>query len=280
MISLRSLLLEVYGGPKAIILAGGAGVGKSTFTNTLTPFLPSNFKVFNPDTFNPNDDPKAPKVSANSNAIRTKEIPKAIQAHQSFIYDTTGQNYQETLNVVQAAQAEGYKVMIITLYASPIVTFLRNFSRDRKVEKNGVLNSWANVYKNVEDYSKIPNVEYLLVQSPLSQKEVNDVSAFERAFKGNELDEYFKDIISKDPEKFQSSNKKPKPESDIQSAEDLPDPETLKAREEKKKASEKRFSDTIKYVKDQFKEVEKYLKVLKPLNYKEAIGQVKNFVKP
>jgi predicted kinase len=279
MISLISLLKEVYGGaPKAIIMTGGAGVGKSTFLNAIEPHLTSDVKIFNPDTFNPEDDPKKPNISKNSRIIRTQAIPQAIDAHQSFIYDTTGQNFQETLNVVQAAQAEGYKVMIITLYASPIVSFLRNFSRERKLPKNVVLDNWAKVYKNIEDFSQIPNIEFLLVQTEMTGKETNAVSAFERAFKENALDEYFKEILSKDPDRFRSSFRKP--ESDIESAEDLPDPETLKAKAEKQKKSEDQFKAAIDHLKEQFKEVEKYLKILKPKNYKEAIGEVKNFVKP
>ena len=279
MISLISLLKEIYGGaPKAIIMTGGAGVGKSTFLNAIEPHLTSDVKIFNPDTFNPEDDPTKPNISKNSRVIRTQAIPQAIEAHQSFIYDTTGQNFQETLNVVQAAQAEGYKVMIITLYASPIVSFLRNFSRERKLPKNVVLDNWAKVYKNIDDFSKIPNIEFLLVQTEMTGKEANAVSAFERAFKENALDEYFKEILSKDPDKFRSSFRKP--ESDIESAEDLPDPETLKTKAEKQKKSEDQFKAAIDHLKEQFKEVEKYLKILKPKNYKEAIGEVKNFVKP
>jgi hypothetical protein len=84
--------------------------------------------------------------------------------------------------------------------------------------------------------------------------------------------------MGQDPNRFTSTFRKNP--SDINSAEDLPSPEELKAKEEKKKESEKRFSDAIKNLKDQFKEVEKYLKILKPVNYKESIGAVKNFVKP
>ena len=54
----------------------------------------------------------------------------------------------------------------------------------------------------------------------------------------------------------------------------------LQAEEEKKKAAEKKFSDAIKNIKDQFKTVEKFLKIIKPLNYREAIGAVKTFAKP
>jgi hypothetical protein len=279
MISLVSLLKEVYGNsPKAIIMTGGAGVGKSTFLNAIEPHLTSDVKIFNPDTFNPEDDPNKPNISKNSKIIRTQAIPQAISNKQSFIYDTTGQNFQETLNIIQLAQAANYKVMIITLYASPIISFLRNFNRERKLPKNVVLDNWAKVYKNIDNFSKVPNVEFLLVQTEMSPKEKKNVNEFERAYKANDLKEYFKQIMGQDPNRFTSTFRKNP--SDINSAEDLPSPEELKAKEEKKKESEKRFSDAIKNLKDQFKEVEKYLKILKPVNYKESIGAVKNFVKP
>jgi predicted kinase len=279
MISLLSILNEIYNNsPKAIIMTGAGGIGKSTFLNTIEPHLTSDIKIFNPDTFNPEDDPNKPNIVKNTKIIRTQAIPQAIASKQSFVYDTTGQNFPETAKVIQDAQAANYKVMVITLYGSPIVNFLRNFSRDRKLPKNVVLDNWAKVYKNIDSFSKIPNIEYVLVQTEMSPKEQKNVNEFERAYKSNDLEEYFKQIISQDPERFRSSfSKSP---SDVKTADDLPDPEVLKAQEEKKKESEKRFSDAIKNLKDQFKEVEKYLKILKPINFKEAIGQVKNFVKP
>ena len=116
MISLRSILLEVYGSPKAIILSGAAGIGKSTFADLLTPYIPSNFKTFNPDTFNPEDDPKKPNIAKNSKTIRTQAIPSAIENKESFIYDTTGQNFEETAKVILDAQKAGFKVMVIMFY--------------------------------------------------------------------------------------------------------------------------------------------------------------------
>ena len=279
MISLRSLLLEVYGGPKAIILAGGAGVGKSTFTNTLTPFLPSNFKIFNPDTHNPDDDPNRPNIAKNSADIRKNAIPDAIKNKQSFVYDTTGQNFKETVKIIQEAQQAGFKVMMIMLYASPIVSFLRNFSRDRTLPKDAVLNNWAKVYGLIDNYKKIPNLDFALVQTELKPNEKQDVAEFNQAYSENELEEYFKHLIQTDPTKYYSSFRKPKP-SDIETADDLPDPEEVKAKEERKKESEKRFSDAIKNLKDQFKQVEKYLKIIKPMDYKQAVGTVKTFTKP
>jgi hypothetical protein len=166
--------------------------------------------------------------------------------------------------------------MMIMLYASPIVSFLRNFSRDRRIEKSGVLNNWAKVYGLIDNYKKIPNLEFVLVQSPVTAEENKHVKEFEKAYSSGELEEYFKNILKSDPERFRSSFGKP----NIQSADDLPDPETLKAKEEKKKKYEKMFTDAIKYIKEQFKEVEKYLKVIKPTDYKGAIAAVKTFAKP
>jgi hypothetical protein len=276
MISLRSILLEVYGKPKAIILAGAGGVGKTSLADVLKPHIPSNFKIFNPDTFNPEDDPQRPNVIQNSKNIRTKAIPSAVENKESFVYDTTGQNFEETSKVIFDAQKVGYDVMMIMLYASPIVTFLRNFSRERKIEKSSILNSWAKVYGLMDDYKSIPNLEFILVQSPVSAEETQQVKQFEQAYKSGDLEEYFKDLLKSNPEKFKSSFRKNK----IQSAEDLPDPETLQKREKKKKEYEKKFSDAIKYVKEQFKEVEKYLKIIKPTDYKGAISAVKTFAKP
>ena len=279
MISLRSILLEVYGSPKAIILSGAAGIGKSTFADFLTPHIPSNFKTFNPDTFNPEDDPKKPNIAKNSKTIRTQAIPSAIENKESFIYDATGQNFEETAKIILDAQKAGFKVMVIMFYGSPIINFLRNFSRERKLPKDVVLDNWAKVYRNIQNYKSIPGIEFILVQTELSPTEREEANKFEEALKSKEIEEYFKTLIATDPERFRSSFRKPK-DSEIEKAEDLPDPETLKAREEKKKAAEKKFNDAIKNLKDQFKEVEKYLKIIKPIDYKTAIGTVKTFAKP
>lgn len=280
MINLQSLLLEVFGTqPKAIILSGAAGMGKSTLIKDLERNIPSNFIVFNPDTFNPEDDPDRPNISKNNIIIRTKAIPDAISKKQNFIYDTTGQNFEETAEIVNKAQQNGYKVMVITLYGSPIVSFLRNFNRSRKLPKEVVLNNWAKVYNQISSYKSIPGIEYLVVQTELSPAEKANVNKFEKVLKSGELEDYFKQLIQKDPEKYRSSFRKPQ-SSDVKTSKDLPDPETLKAKEEKKKAAEKKFSDAVKNIKDQFKTVEKFLKIIKPLNYREAVGAVKTFAKP
>lgn len=256
MISLVSILKEVYNlTPKAIIITGDRGIEKTTFFNIVEPHIPSGTKI-----------------------IRNQEVPQTINSKQSFIYDTTKQSFEDIVKTIQEAQNAGYQIMVVTLYGSPIVDFLKNFDKNKKLSKNIVLNNWARIYKDIDSFSKIPNTEYLLVQTEMSPDERKKVAEFERAYKSNDLEEYFKQTISQDSGSFKSSiNKKP---SDIKSAEDLPDPEVLKTKKDIKEKKEKKFSDIIKDLKDQFKQVEKFLKILKPVSYKEAIGKIKDFTKP
>lgn len=277
MVSFKSLLNEIYGGPKAIIVTGASGVGKSTLiTNVIKTNVPSNFIEFNPDTYNPKDDPKAPKVLANAKAIKEKGIPQAIANKQSFIYDTTGYKFDVTANLVQQLQQSGYQVMMVMLYASPIVTFLRNFNRERKIQKAVVLENWAKVYRLIDAYNKIPNLEFVLVQSSIKPEEKKATIRFQQALDQNELSEYFKELMGSDPDKFRSSFSKPT----IDGAEDLPDSKEVKKKEQAKKALEDRWDAVMKDLKDQFKEVEKYLKIVKPMDFESVAGAVKTFAKP
>ena len=52
MVKLIQLLREVTNSPKAIIMAGGAGSGKTTFTNNIKSDLKkNNWNIFNPDNY-------------------------------------------------------------------------------------------------------------------------------------------------------------------------------------------------------------------------------------
>ena len=95
-----------------MLFRSAAGIGKTSLSNAIEPHIPSNFKIFNPDTFNPEDDPERPNIAKNSKIIRTKAIPQAINNKESFVYDTTGQNFDETFNIIKSAQDNGYKVYL------------------------------------------------------------------------------------------------------------------------------------------------------------------------
>ena len=45
--------------------------------------------------------------------------------------------------------------MMVMVYAHPMVSFLRNYKRERKVPAVGILGTWVNVYNLIEDYKRI-----------------------------------------------------------------------------------------------------------------------------
>ena len=82
--------------------------------------------------------------------------------------------------------------MMIMVYAHPIVSFLRNFKRERKVPAAGVLGTWANVYNLLDEYKKIFGDRFILVHTPAGPEEEAEI--------GQELNEVWvdsKQIINK-----------------------------------------------------------------------------------
>jgi uridine kinase len=87
MIKLTDLLKEVQNRPKAIIMAGGASVGKSTVLNTLKPVL-KNFVDLNADKYvEDKDSSMYGNLSAASSQIRKVDLPNAISNKQNLIYN-------------------------------------------------------------------------------------------------------------------------------------------------------------------------------------------------
>ena len=86
--------------------------------------------------------------------------------------------------------------MMIMVYTNPIVSFLRNFKRERKVPTVGVLSSWNNVYKNIETYKKMFGNNFYLVETGTSSEENQFIKDFQSAYKSNRLKEFFEELLS------------------------------------------------------------------------------------
>jgi len=155
MIKLTDLLKEMINNPKAIIMAGGASVGKSTVLKSLQPVL-KGFVDLNADKYvEDKNSPMYGNLSAASVQIRKTDLPNAVDNQQNLIYDTTASNLSTLQPTLNKLNDMGYETMMIMVYAHPIVSFLRNYKRERKVPATGVLGTWANVYNLLEDYKRI-----------------------------------------------------------------------------------------------------------------------------
>jgi adenylate kinase family enzyme len=173
MISLMELLKEAQDAPKAIILAGAPGAGKSSIVGDII----SGLKVLNID-----DDfivnLKASGVSLDlkkADAEARSKAAKAMQAAQksyqqkldqeieerdeNIVIDGTAASYNKTKQLKEKLEAAGYEVFMVYVYSSLEKSLRKNEDRfersggeDRSLMPGIVMQTWANVTKNFIPY--------------------------------------------------------------------------------------------------------------------------------
>ena len=123
--------------------------------------------------------------------IKNTEIPNSIANKQNFLYDTTAADVQGILDIVNSPEYKN-NVKMVMLYAHPIVSFLRNFKRtERMVPAVGVITSWNNVYKTINQYSSVLKNNFYLVSTGVSPEEQDQINKFNKAYNEGKLKEYF-----------------------------------------------------------------------------------------
>lgn len=171
------ILLEAKGNPKVVVMAGGAGVGKSYLLNQLD--LGSLPQV-NPDKYV--EDPNHPAYNNLSQGARLadQEAEDLSNNKQTFVWDTTASNPQKVKDLVD----KGYDVYMVMVYTHPMISYIANFqSRDRNVPAAAVFSTWRNVYQLIDDYTKITNGNFSLHVSDRGGKHQKEVEAFNTAAK-------------------------------------------------------------------------------------------------
>ena len=211
MISLMEILKEENNKPKAIILAGGAGSGKSYIINNTLGELKNN--IFIPRNssqkflyLNPDDIVEKRGISIGEAMKEFNEIfSKTIEKNQNIIWDTTGSNIKNTIE-----KLPNYNKFMVMVYTHPIISILQNKKRDRRIPINAVISTWNNVYSNIKEYKNILGNNFTLLQNiiPGYEKEIQEFN--QAAKNGKEsLKQYLKDLIEQDPEGFRSTFSKP-----------------------------------------------------------------------
>lgn len=260
MIRLLDLLMEAKGQKKAIVMAGSAGSGKSTFVQKIRPDLnKEGWDELNADKYV--EDPDSDmfnNLSRASNKIDKVDLPNAIKSQTNFLYDTTASNVGRIQNIADS----GYDVMMVMIYTNPIVSFVRNFKRKRKVPTVGVLSSWNNVYKNIEIYKSMFGNNFHLIQTDMSSEEVEMVSAFKKAFDAGKLKEFFSDLLSTG--EFKSTFRA--------------DPTKQKSPEELAKSKEL-VDKQLDVLAAQFDKIEKDVETVKPETMDQVASKAKSFIR-
>lgn len=142
---------------KGILILGSAASGKSTLEKELYNYLYNErnkheFRV-NPDYYVEDEESEYYNNPLGAyNYVYKTILPEIIDLNGNFILQNTGANINTLRKILDTPN---YQFKIVVVYCNPIIAFLRNFSRERKVPKQVVLENWLKVYSNLEEYIKL-----------------------------------------------------------------------------------------------------------------------------
>lgn len=206
MIKLLKIIQEQTGNPKAVVMGGGAGAGKSFLMKQLDL---TSLPLFNPDKYV--EDPDHPyhnNLGAAAGQVN-KDVEAASETGKSLVWDTTASNPSK----IQQLLDKGYDVYMVMVYTHPMIAFINNFSRKRRVPKATVFQLWRNVYKLIGQYKAMLGDNFSLFVNMRENKFAKEVEEFNRAaekgIKG--VTEYLERYIANNggAEAFKSSFSKP-----------------------------------------------------------------------
>ena len=189
MIKLSDLILEATSGrPKAVIMAGGAGSGKTYLLQQLSL---TSLEQFNPDKYI--EDPDHPYHNNLGAAAKqtTKDVQAAAGKKTSFVWDTTasGVGFDKTLVQLLEAQFDIYMVMV---YSHPMVSYISNFARGRNVPRTAVFSTWRNAYQKIGEFNQKLKGQMSIFVNDFGGKYDEPIEAFNTAAKNgtNGIKEY------------------------------------------------------------------------------------------
>ena len=276
MIKLLELLKEVMAPKdKMIIMAGAAGSGKSTLISKIKSATPG-FEIINPDKYvEDKDSPMYNNLMQSSMQVDDKDVPDALANHKSFIWDTTASNANKLFGGLYKRkevpgllnQHPDYDVMMIMVYAHPIVSFLRNFKRERRVPRIGVISTWNSVYGNIDTYKSKLGDNFIMYQAPDDEYQ-NEINGFNEAVKQGKLYDWLEELTSKDPDQFRSTlgNKPPEPTT----------PEEQAKKDKAKEKSTEIYKQQVEQLEREFTNINDKIKN-SVLSEQDIVSKVKNF---
>ena len=122
--------------PSFYILCGLPAAGKSHARKTFLASVP----VVDCDEIKqsmPGYDPDNPgAVHEESSRFSIREVYSRIGAGTSFVYDSTGTNYEKLSSMINAAHLAGFEAVLIYVTAPLSLCFKRNRTRDRHVSED------------------------------------------------------------------------------------------------------------------------------------------------
>ena len=145
---LSQLILEARNKPKLVVMAGGAGTGKSYLLQQLDL---GSLHLVNPDKYVEDPDSPAYNKLNPGVALANKEAEALADDKTSFVWDTTASNPDK----IKLFLSKGYDVYMVMVYTHPVIAYIANSKRQRRVPSSAVFSTWNNVYKLIDKYNKM-----------------------------------------------------------------------------------------------------------------------------
>jgi type II secretory ATPase GspE/PulE/Tfp pilus assembly ATPase PilB-like protein len=197
MISLVQLLKEVQQQPKAILMAGPAGAGKSYTLNQLGL---QNFTTINVDddfeallqkelgksdfaSMSPEELSIAAKMMGKARATTREKEMLATTNLNNIVIDGTGASYKVIAKKKEELENMGYDVFMVLIYVSPMTSLIRNAERGRSLPTSAVLKSWSGVVSNIGAYRQLFGNNIVVLN--------NDPSNANKPFDSEEIQKLF-----------------------------------------------------------------------------------------
>ena len=177
MISLVQLLEELSSRPKAIMLAGAPGAGKSSLVDDYIKDF--NLKVLNIDDYykenlknagvsydlkNAGKESRSKAATAMQQAIKTynSALNQAIENKENIVLDNASGSLKNVAELKNQLMLAGYDVLMVYVHASLKKALKRNEKRfdksqgqERSLPPDIVLKTWTNVTRNYTKYRDI-----------------------------------------------------------------------------------------------------------------------------
>ena len=187
---LTSIILEDRNKPKAVIMAGGAGSGKSYLLNQVDL---GSLTQYNPDKYV--EDPDHPyhnNLGAASRQVE-KDVLAAAESKTSLVWDTTasGAKFGENLDKLLKG---GYDVYMVMVYTHPMISYISNFKRGRNIPASSVFTTWRNAYQKIENFRTKLKGNFSIFVNDRGGEFKKEIEAFNTAAKNgvNGIKDYLK----------------------------------------------------------------------------------------
>jgi adenylate kinase family enzyme len=190
-VKLYTLLKEIVGKPKAIILAGAPGAGKGYILRGLdlgglkvlnvddiyVPMLKKSNITLDLKNATPEERSGQAKAMAAANKEFKGNVDSTIEGKESFILDGTAASYNETSKLKIELEEAGYSVFMLYVYTDLQRSLSQNQDRysksdgkDRSLAPAIVMRTWKSVTDNLPKYADLFGFNFVAVANTLDDR--------------------------------------------------------------------------------------------------------------